>query len=551
MAYEVNGKTYLEPQDLKVKLLDFLPSVPTQNSAVISELGRKFLGPDEVVALIQVAVARSVDYQSDLEEELLKIHDSGKNIPETIFKKNLSGIGRGHSLDGLPVIALGVNGTKMIDSALTGVVYSRSLVTSGRRRETKPLELVVPRSISADTELFEEYRTISEELFAFSDQIKTRYTKKFDAIQALNKLKPYNDPADLFYVLPLSSLVNLAVRVEEERRNNTAYLPEECAFFIDALEAMIDEIGMGQIYRMRKAVPRETYLHYTIFRKPTGDYAADKHEEYGNPVDPKVVGMMNDLPAGIADELKVIEEGFKACRDYKDAADLYLRACRNQEILSSFCRRYNEALNIKTISTLSWRVWSEQKRHGTLSQHVESIYTAADRAYKMVKEIWPAIEAGQDIAKILPLAEKAFVISDDLKNEKEILQGYIYHTARQIMFYGKLIENNIPTRDALYSVPRNIRLRTLESYDLINAISLELPLRLCTECEPERRITSEKKAESLKQHLPDLAFLFEPKCSLGYCTEGKFCANIMHLNPNYTMDTHKEIARIISETAGG
>ena len=551
MAYEVNGKTYLEPQDLKVKLLDFLPSVPTQNSAVISELGRKFLGPDEVVALIQVAVARSVDYQSDLEEELLKIHDSGKNIPETIFKKNLSGIGRGHSLDGLPVIALGVNGTKMIDSALTGVVYSRSLVTSGRRRETKPLELVVPRSISADTELFEEYRTISEELFAFSDQIKTRYTKKFDAIQALNKLKPYNDPADLFYVLPLSSLVNLAVRVEEERRNNTAYLPEECAFFIDALEAMIDEIGMGQIYRMRKAVPRETYLHYTIFRKPTGDYAADKHEEYGNPVDPKVVGMMNDLPAGIADELKVIEEGFKACRDYKDAADLYLRACRNQEILSSFCRRYNEALNIKTISTLSWRVWSEQKRHGTLSQHVESIYTAADRAYKMVKEIWPAIEAVQDIAKILPLAEKAFVISDDLKNEKEILQGYIYHTARQIMFYGKLIENNIPTRDALYSVPRNIRLRTLESYDLINAISLELPLRLCTECEPERRITSEKKAESLKQHLPDLAFLFEPKCSLGYCTEGKFCANIMHLNPNYTMDIHKEIARIISETAGG
>jgi len=551
MAYEVNGNTYLEPQDLKVKLLDFLPSVPTQNKAVIGELGRRFLGPDEVVALIQVAVARSVDYQSDLENELLKIHDSGKNIPETIFKKNLSGIGRGHSLDGLPVIALGINGTKMIDSALTGVVYSRSLVTSGRRRETKLLELVAPGSISADSELFAEYRKISQELFVFAEQIKTRYTKKFDAIQALNKLKPYNDPADLFYVLPLSSLVNLAARVEEEKRNNTAYLPEECALFIDIIEEMIDGIGMGQIYRMRKAVPRETYLHYNIFRKPLRDYAADKHEEHGNPVDPEVVGVMNDLPESALDELKEIEAGFKSCRDYTDAADLYLRACRNQEILSNFCRRYNEALTIKTVSTLSWRVWSEQKRHGTLSQHVESIYTAADRAYKMVKEIWPAIEAGQDLGKILPQAEKAFVISDDLKKEDEILQGYLFHTARQIMFYGKLIERGIPPRDALYSMPRNIRLRTLESYDLINAVSLELPLRLCTECEPERRITSEKKAESFKKHLPELAFLFEPKCSLGYCTEGKFCPNILRLNPNYTMDTHKEIARIISETAGG
>ena len=127
MTYEVGGTKYLEPQDLKVRLLDFLPRIPIQEETAVGELGRSFLGPDEVVALIQVAVARSVDYQSDLEQEILKIHDSGKNIPETIFKKNLSGIGRGHSLDGLPVIALGVNGTKMIDSALTGVVYSLPL----------------------------------------------------------------------------------------------------------------------------------------------------------------------------------------------------------------------------------------------------------------------------------------------------------------------------------------------------------------------------------------------------------------------------------------
>lgn len=550
MTYEVDGTRYLEPQDLKVKLLDFLPRVPVGDDIVREELGRDFLGPDEIVALIQVAVARSVDYQSDLKDELLRIHTLGKSIPETIFRKNLSGIGRGHSLDGLPVIALGINGTKMIDSALTGVVYSRSLVTSGRRREAKPLELVVPRSISADSALFAEYRQISQDLFEFAEQTKVRFTKKIDAIQALNKLKPYNDPADLFYVLPLSSLVNLAVQVQEQRHNDIQYLPEECALFVDAIEEMIDDMGMGQIYRMRKAVPRETYLHYSIFREPgRGDYAALKHEEYGNPIDPKVVGMLNDLPEAAKKELKEIKALFASCRQYKDAEHLYELTCRNKEVLSSFCRRYNEALRIKTISSLSWRVWSEQKRHGTLAQHVESIYSAADRALGQVREIWPVIKEGGDIDRIIPLAANAFVISDELAKEREILQGYLYHTARQIMFYGKLIEKNIVKRDALYCVPRNIRLRTLESYDLINAASLELPLRLCTECEPERRITSEMKAKSLKQHLPDLAFLLEPKCSLGYCTEGKFCANIIRLNPGYNMDVHHEIARIISEKA--
>jgi hypothetical protein len=551
MAYEMNGKKYLEPQDLKVKLLDFLPRIPIQENTAVGELGRDFLGPDEVVALIQVAVARSVNYQSDLEEELLKIHAAGKSIPETIFKKNLSGIGRGHSLDGLPVIALGINGTKMIDSALTGVVYSRSLVTSGRRRETKPLELVVPKAVSADGGLFEEYRRITEDLFTFAEQIKKQFTKKVDAIQALNKLKPYNDPADLFYVLPLSSLVNLAVQVEEEKRNQTQYLPEECALFVEAIEDIVDEIGMGQIYRMRKAVPRETYLHYNIFRQPQDDYAACKHEEYGNPTDPKVVAMLDDLPEAARRELKDIKSLFESCRDFKDAGHLYALTCRNKEVLSGFCRRFNEALNIKTVSSLSWRVWSEQKRHGTLSQHVEPIYSAAARAYTIVREIWPVILEGLHIDKIISQAENAFVISDEIKSEREILAGYLYHTAAQIMFYGKLVEKGIPHRDALYSVPRNIRVRTLESYDLINAASLELPLRLCTECEPERRITSEKKADALRKHLPDLAFLLEPKCNLGYCTEGKFCANIMRLNPNYNMDTHKEIARIISETAGG
>ena len=546
MAFEYQGRRFIEPQDLKIKPVDFLPRMNAADPTVKSELGRDFLGPDEIVALIQVAVARAVDYQSSLEEELLKIHESGKDIKDAIFRKNLSGIGRGHSLDGLPVVALGLNGTKMIDSAFTGVVYSRSLVPSGRRRATTTAALVVPRSISGDAELFREYLKISDGLFEVFGSIKERYGRKVDAIQAFNKLKPYNDPADLFYVVPLSSLVNLTVAVEREQREGTAWLPEECAVFKDLIEDMVDDMGIGQLYRMRKAVPRETYLHYNIFRKPESDYATAMHARLDNPLDPAIAALSNHLPDEALADLAELKKQLGSIDGFSDARDLYARACTNRDELADFCRRYNEALNIQTVSTLSWRVWSEQKRHGTLRQHVESVYTAADRAFDIVRGIWPAIEAGNITDELTAAAEKAFIIASGIKAEAGMLKDYIYHSARQIMFYGRLVEKGIPPRDALYIVPRNIRMRTLESYDLINAASLELPLRLCTECEPERRESSEMKARLFKEALPEMDFLFEPKCNLGYCTEGNFCGNIKRLNSRYNVDLHKEMAGIIS-----
>ncbi len=544
MSFEHQGRSFIEPQDLKVKTMGFLPQVPASDAGVREALGRDFLGPDEIVALIQVAVARSVDYQTSLSEELVKIRESGKDIKDAVFRKNMTGIGRGHSMEGLAMVALGMNGTKMIDSAFTGVAFSRSLVTSGRRRATTSSELVVPRSISSNSQLFQEYLEISDDLFTLFGDIKERFGRRVDAIQAFNKLKPYNDPADLFYLVPLGSLVNLAVAVDDERRAGTAYLPEEFALFADQISDLVEEVGMGQIYRMRRAVPRETYLHYNIFRAPEADYASSMHDKLGNPIDPAIVRIIDDLPDSARNELVSLQQAFRKALDYKDSRDLYAITQQNRALLSSFCRRYNEALNIQTTSTISWRVWSEQKRHATLKQHVESIYSAAARAVGIVNEIWDDIE---NVEKILAKAEEAFIIENKIKAEPEMLKAYIYHTARQIRFYGKLVDKGIDARDALYIVPRNIRMRTLESYDLINALSLEMPLRLCTECEPERMASSEKKACLMKEQLPHLSFLIEPKCNLGYCTEGAFCGKLKKINPNYNLETHKAIAEIIAE----
>ena len=51
-------------------------------------------------------------------------------------------------MGGLSGVVLGLHGTKMIDSGLTGLVASRSLVTSGRRRDVKVDDIVVPENIA-------------------------------------------------------------------------------------------------------------------------------------------------------------------------------------------------------------------------------------------------------------------------------------------------------------------------------------------------------------------------------------------------------------------
>ena len=83
----------------------------------------------------------------------------------------------------------------------------------------------------------------------------------------------------------------------------------------------------------------------------------------------------------------------------------------------------------------------------------------------------------------------------------------------------------------------HVRVRTLENYDLTNLIDLEFPLRLCNTCEPERKASSWKKREIISEAVPELKYFLEPKCSVGFCTEGKYCSSITNMR-EYNQDLH-------------
>lgn len=554
-------KSYITDNDLKVNILGFWPRWNIQNEKLKKifeeKYGREYLGGDELVSYSQSLVSHGMDFK-ELEEEILNYVGNPKNtnFKEILFNKTATGIGRGHSLGGLSGVVLGIHGTKMIDSGLTGLCASRSLVTSSRRRETNAGEIAIPESLKDNFELLKEYMQISEEVFNLSSEFKNKFGK-LGGIETFNKVIPYNNPADLFIVLPLDTLSTIVSEVRADKLNlGGKFIPKELHSFSKLLPEITKEIGQDTMFKQRIEVPRDTYLHYSVFKDPSlPNYALEKGKILGMNINPIVIESSKDFTPGFYKELNILKDIFEETRETNNSEKLHEKSLECIYALKNFSNEYNEALRIKIADTLSWRVWSEQKRHSTLKQNVESVYSATDRAYMGIKSIWPIIEkanAEDDFEKIRNLLgefEKNIVIDDKLKEQKGLTIPYIYHTAKQLMFYGKMIENGFSKRDALYIVPKNIRLRTLENYDLVNLIDLEFPLRLCNTCEPERKASSWKKREIISQLVPELDYFLEPKCGVGFCTEGKYCDHIMNIRKYYGPELHRSTKEVMLDKA--
>ena len=344
----------------------------------------------------------------------------------------------------------------------------------------------------------------------------------------------------------------MATLAFEVQNDTGGFLPRELHALNKKLDDIAKQAGINVMHAQRKRVPRDTYLHYTVFKDPSiPNYALEKGEEVGMSIKPVVLDVSKDFTPGFMRGLGYVRGKFEEAKKETNPEKLYEKSMEATLAMRDFVGDYNEALRVKVADTLSWRVWSEQKRHATLRQNVESVYSAASRAYSEMKVLWPRIkETGETGKGNLPLGEidKIIVVDEKLRNNPELLNAYVYHTAKQLMFYGKMIQEGFEERDALYIVPKNIRLRTLENYDLINLIDLEHPLRLCSSCEPERQRTSWEKREAIAQAVPELAYFLQPKCNIGMCTEGKPfgpCGRIRSLREGYTQELHDAVKGVM------
>ncbi len=547
MVFEYKGQKFLTDNDLEVVNLGRFPEIIIQNKELkeIFEKGyeRNLLGGDEIISYRQSLVAKGMQFDK-LEEEILKdIKDSEKpDIKEIVFDKTATGIGSGHSMGGLSGITFGLHGTKMIDSGLTGLVASRSLVTSGRRREVAEEDIVIPESITKRENLLKEYLEISRAAFKESKDFKTKFGR-LSGIEAFNKALSYNNPADLFIGLPLDTMATLAFEVKQDQLNPKGpFLPREIHTLVKQFPEIAEENGIGTMYKQRIQVPRDTYFHYNVFKDPNfPNYPSELVRKLGMPSKPQLIDSHIDLTDGFKEGLNNLKKIFEQTKKIKEPEELAEAAIKCMLSTRELTEEYNEAVRVKILDNLSFRVWSEQKRHATLRQNVESIYSAAKNASEKMKELWPGIERAYNKTGYfeIPELEKIVVIEKKLKKNHELLIPYAYHTGKQLMFFDKLTKEDVPLRDAVYVIPRNIKTKNIENYDLKNLIDLELPLRLCTACEPERYATSWQKRELIAEAIPELEYFLQPKCNVGFCTEANYCKHITDLR-EYNPDLHKK-----------
>lgn len=553
---KVGEQSYLTDKDLQVKVIGFWPRIDIQDEKLKEifeeKYGRSFLGGDEIVAYSQSLVANGMDF-ARLEQNILEDvqHEGIDNFGKLLFSKTATGIGRGHSLGGLSGVNLGMHGTKMIDSGLTGLCSSRSLVTSGRRKVITLKDIAIPESVGRDEKLLSEFMKISNDVFNVAADFKEKYGK-LGGIEAFNKILPYNNPGDLEIVLPLDTLTTIATEVRADNSNlHGRFLPREIHSLAELIPEITDQVGQGIMFRQRISVPRDTYLHYNAFTDPSyPNYALEKGQEGGMSLKPRIIDCKKDFTPGFLKALEETKKIFEETKKINNSEKLHQESLKCMQALRTFAGAYNDALRVDIADTLSFRVWSEQKRHSTLRQEVESAYSAAARAYEGVKDIFPTIESAfsendsEKIKNVLDLFEKNIEVDARLKEQPELLIPYMYHTGRQLMFYGKLLENGLEPRDALYIVPRNIRIRTTESYDLVNLIDLEVPLRLCSTCESERNKTTWKKRDAIVGVVPEIEYFLQPKCNIGFCTEGEYCGRVTSMR-EYNSELHKQTKKVM------
>ncbi|MGB9708303.1 MAG: FAD-dependent thymidylate synthase [Candidatus Pacearchaeota archaeon] len=531
-----------EKEGLKVRLLGYWPRYENKNSALKFNLG-DFLGADAIVSFLQKAVSQSVSFSEGLETEVRRTFEKGE-LEDAIKKKLASSVLRGHSLDGTAGIVLGIEGSKFIDSALTGLVNSRSFTTSGRRALIE--DILVPNVLEKPGN-----EMLKERYIETSHKSLQTYKKIFEAFgekqgpQIASKMMAYNSSGNLYIVLPVSAIITLSNELEHQKNEGETFFPREIENLVDIIEKeIVKEAGMKRIYDARKAALRDTYLHWNVFKAPKINFANMAANAFYYPKDPKII-YCHISDNSLKGHIQNLKNKLESTYSLKDPEKIERAARENLLVFHEMVDMYNDAVSVQTISSLSFRVWGEQKRHATLKQCVESVYLAAERAYNVTSL---AVSNAESLKRQL---EQVIMIPPPLKQQgqEELLKEYLKASAEQIMLMRYLTENGIERKDAIYILPRCIRLRTVETYDLYNLTLGELSLRLCTTCEPERLATSEIKEGLIKEKLPELSPIIGPKCILGYCSEPTHCSKILKFNPDYSKEIHQEIRNILMHKA--
>jgi len=517
--------------DLKVKFLGITPVLNDKTG---------ILNPQEIVALSSQATFKG----KEIKELLKDIVVSGENLEERLKKTLQNSSLRGHaSLSTTPALCFTYEGSKFLDSALTGIYFSSSLVSSGRRTITTEKDIVFPNRILRNKKAKRIYEKISKDIIQTYNYFLSQGIKKDE----VSKILQYGIYGTGIINLPIESIIGLKREYQSEKE----WMPEEVGLLLQKIERELKKMGIDWLYATREAAPRNVYPYPNIFKNPQKtNFVRELRKKETLPEGTKLTSMEASITPELKKKLKNLnketEDTFRFLNQIKKN---WLRLlAKRQEIL----RDYNLALRFKVLSSIPWRVWGEKKRHRTCPQVIESIYYCIERAAKIFQKNKKLIKEFDEHPFISPLRfareiEEVFSIPPSIKNNPKFLSEYLLIALKSLEAYQNLIKLKIKPREAIFLIPRAVKIDILQEYDLYNLLTGYYPLRACQTAEEEMQRNTWKEILQIKNALKEkgLDFLNKfigPKCHImGFCPEQKSCSLILPAVKNYNEKFHQEM----------
>ena len=528
-------------KNLRIKFLGITPVLKDETG---------FLNPQEIVALSSLATFKGKSIKNLVKD----IEKKGENVKEKIKGILQRSSLRGHaSIATTPAICLTYEGSKFLDSALTGIVFSSSLASSGRRTETNSKDIIFPNKISSSRKAREIYLKTSERIIAFFNSLLQKGIPKDEA----SKILQYGIYGTGIIHLPIESIVGLKREYELEKD----WMPEEIGILLKEIEKKLKNLGLDWLYATREAAPRNVYPYPNIFKDPIkSNLTRELKQKEKLPDGTKLISMDILTTPGLKKKLdNLAKEIGRTFHSLKQIKKDWLRLISlRQEIF----RDYNGALKIKVLSSIPWRIWGEKKRHRTCPQIIESIYFCVERAAKKFNKFKKQIKEGKINKNLVREIEQVFSIppsikralakggderSSSTKQNPELLAEYLLIALQSFESYQRLIGLKIKPREAIFLIPRAVKIDILQEYDLYNLLTGYYPLRLCQTAEEEMRRNTIKEVLQIKRTLTEkgcgwLNKFIVPKCQIvGFCPEEKSCGMILAAVKNYNEKFHKEM----------
>jgi len=516
----------LSTNDIKVKFLGITPVWKDETGV---------LTPQQIVALSGLLTYSGKSIDAILKEAQEKGQDIEKKIIAVLRRSSL----KGHaSMATTPVISFSYEASKFIDSGLTGIVFASAIMASGRRTDTTNEDVVYPAAVARNEEACEIYRSVSERNIEVFNHLLASGIDKDEA----SKILQYGIYGTGIIQFPIESLVTLKREFEAE----SDWMPEDIGFLIGAVEKELKNHGVDLLYATRLAAPRNNYPYPNIFKDPKiENMARDAAHSRMRGENFKIVSSDFVVTGGLEPRLKLLEKEMKLAFEDKDAIkDKWMHLLEKRQQIA---RDYALAANVKMFSSVAWRVWGDKKRHRTVPMVVDSVYYCVNNAMEIFMKLKPQIEARSLSHEMIDQIDGVFSVPPGIARDSEFLYEYLQRMMVSLEAYAELLKIGIKERDAIFLIPRGLKINVLQDYNLYNLIAGYYPLRICSTAEEELRRLSIKEAVAIKSLLQErgldwLGWHIMPKCHyVGFCLEHGCCGAIKNIVREYDNNLHSQI----------